>query len=69
MSSELPTPSPEQPPKPRRARVSQEKIMVLLTLVFFAGVLAYTFLPEGPVRVAGITLVSLGVVWVLYKST
>ncbi len=70
MSSELPTP-PSAPParKPRRPGVSQEKIMVLFTLFFIAGILLYAVVPEGPGRGIGITAISLGVVWALYKGS
>jgi hypothetical protein len=52
-------------PQPRRKAVSQEKIMILMSLIFFGGVAAYTLLPEG-YRGITMTLLSALTFWVMF---
>lgn len=57
---------PAEAPKKKVRRV-EEKCMLVLTLTFIGGVLLYTFLPEGPVRVSTIGLFSCVMVFLLYR--
>jgi len=58
---------PTEQKLPRKKR-SQERMMLELALVFFAGVALYTFIPIELVRDMSIGLCSLAVMWVLMRA-
>ncbi len=58
----------ETPVKPvKKSSAALEKMMGILTAVFFGGVLLYAFLPEGPVRGSTIAVFSCGTYMLLYR--
>jgi hypothetical protein len=52
----------------KRRKVSQEKIMVIFTLIFVLGVLVSMYVPEGWLRGVSLTAISLGAYWMTFKS-
>jgi hypothetical protein len=54
-------------PAPKGKKLSQERIMVMLSVVFFGGVLLFTITPEGPIRGLLTGFYSLGVMWWMLK--
>jgi predicted lipid-binding transport protein (Tim44 family) len=55
-----------RPVAPSTAKV-QERMMGILTLAFFGGILLYTFMPEGTLRFMAIAAFSLGIIWLLRR--
>lgn len=50
-----------------RPAMSQEKLMLGIMAIFFIGVLLYAVLPEGMVRIMGMSLFTVGLVYFLRK--
>jgi hypothetical protein len=69
MNTPTQTPNPNAVPvkTPARRRYAQERMMAILALGFVAGVAMLTFFPEGPARGVGMTVYSVGLIWVLLK--
>lgn len=52
----------------KRAKMSMERVMVLFTLFFFAGILLLVVIPEDhPVRGVAMTLYSIAVFWSVFR--
>jgi hypothetical protein len=52
----------------KRKKLSIEKTMVLIALVFFSGIFMYSFTePDTPMRTMGMTVFSVGLIWVLFR--
>jgi len=49
--------------------MSQERIMLLMAIIFFSGIGLYVLLPEGAPRGLGMTLFSVALVWTLMRAT
>ncbi len=51
-----------------RKKFSQERLMIMFTLFFIAGILLLVVIPEGsPVRGVAMTLYSVSVFWAMFK--
>lgn len=48
--------------------MSQERIMLLMAIIFFSGIGLYVVLPEGAPRGLGMTLFSVALVWTLMRA-
>jgi hypothetical protein len=57
----------KQAPPTRKPRRVEERCMAILTLGFLGGVLLYTFLPEGIVRVSAIAGFSCLMTFLLFR--
>jgi hypothetical protein len=53
---------------PKRKMNPQLKIMGMLTVLFFGGVLMYTLLPEGPVRGMATAVFSIVTIYSMFKG-
>ena len=61
------TPTPTGVVSPPKKKHVQEKIMVMLTVIFVGGVVLYAVLPEGPVRSMSICLFALLMTYLLFR--
>lgn len=70
-SAPEPSDAGQSPTPPKPARRSSERMIqgvLILAVLFFVGVALYTIFPEeSPFRGLGITAVSMGVVWAMFK--
>jgi hypothetical protein len=53
---------------PKRTVNPQLKIMGMLTLLFFGGIIMYTVLPEGPVRGMATAVFSIVTIYSMFKG-
>lgn len=70
MQSGAPPVAPDVPaeaPPRRRKGMSQERIMITLTLAFFFGVLVCMY-TDGIPRVIGLSLVTIVSYWIMFKG-
>lgn len=67
MTSPAPDLEKKQSAAPRK-KFSQERLMIMFTLFFIAGIVLLVVIPEGsPVRGVTMTLYSVAVFWSMFK--
>ncbi len=68
MTSQSPKLENGAKPGSKRKRFSQERLMIMFTLFFIAGILLLVIFPEGsPVRGISMTIYSVAVFWAMFK--
>ena len=73
LQAEAPVPpeagsTPEAPVRRKKKGMSQERIMIALTLFFVLGIAVCVQFEEGMTRGIALTLVSLGSYWIMFKG-